>query len=129
MRLRESFVRSRSKLWYELFTRVICTGKNHRFAISYNFYLLWDFHKRTECKRIENIFQTVSCEGCEFKKHDCLHMQWILKVYTNQFLGPQTLVYFIIATGSFRRNYLPFYVWFFIHWFSLAMSTIQLLKR
>lgn len=85
MRLRESFVRSRSKLWYELFTRVICTGKNHRYAISFNFYLLWDFHKRTECKRIENIFQTVSCEGCEFKKHDCLHMQWILKVYTKQF--------------------------------------------
>lgn len=25
--------------------------------------------------------QTVSCEGCDFKKHDCLHMQWILKVH------------------------------------------------
>ncbi|XP_078329886.1 transient receptor potential cation channel subfamily M member-like 2 [Crassostrea virginica] len=29
--------------------------------------------------------QTVSCEACKFKKHDCFHMQWILK----QILPPE----------------------------------------
>lgn len=28
-----------------------------------------------------NLFQTVSCKDCKFKSEDCLHMQWILKVW------------------------------------------------
>jgi hypothetical protein len=25
-------------------------------------------------------YQTVSCNGCDFEKDDCLHIQWLLKV-------------------------------------------------
>lgn len=31
--------------------------------------------------------QTVTCETCKFKKHDCFHMQWILKVGLYQIIA------------------------------------------
>ena len=41
-------------------------------------------------KRVVNVnvnnylLQTVSCKDCKFKGEDCLHMQWILKVWNWQ---------------------------------------------
>lgn len=124
MRLREGFVRSRSEHWYELFTRVVCTGKTHGMSLQIMFTFLWVFIKVHYVKRNENIFQTVSCEGCDFKKHDCLHMQWILKVHNKTvFLAPQTLSFYWINTASNGPNDCHFMYDYFVHWFSLTVFT------
>lgn len=57
MRLCESFVRSRSKLWYELFTRVICTGKTHRYAIQIIFTFCEMFIKEHYVKEMKIFFR------------------------------------------------------------------------
>nr|XP_034329613.1 transient receptor potential cation channel subfamily M member-like 2 isoform X2 [Crassostrea gigas] len=44
--------------------------------------------------------QTVSCEGCEFKKHDCLHMQWILKQINEKHAERLCHVYICVNDNS-----------------------------
>lgn len=48
------------------------------YLISVNFLMI--FFKFSFFKMTFFTTQTVSCQKCKFKRKDCLHMQWILKV-------------------------------------------------